>query len=37
MMSLMFFIEMKMKMLGALKIFVHIEGPPFLEENYQME
>ena len=31
MMSLLFFIEMKIKTLDALKIFVHIEGPPFLE------
>ena len=31
------FIEMKIKTLGALKIFVHIEGPPFLEGHYQME
>jgi len=37
MMSLLFFIEMKIKTLGALKIFVHIEEPPFLEGHYQME
>ena len=37
MMSLLFFIEMKIKTLGVLKIFVHIEGPPFLEGHYQME
>ena len=37
MMSLSFFIEMKIKTLGALKIFVHIEEPPFLEGHYQME
>ena len=37
MMSLLFFIEMKIKTLGVLKIFVHIEEPPFLEGPYQME
>jgi len=36
MMSLLFFIEMKIKKLGVLKIFVHIEGPHFLEGQYQM-
>ena len=30
-------ILIKIKTLGALKIFVHIEGPPFLEGHYQME
>ena len=34
MMSLLFFIEMRMKTLGALKIFVHIGEPLFWEENY---
>ena len=34
MMSLLFFIEMKMKTLGVSKIFVHIGGPLFLKENY---
>ena len=37
MMSLLFFIEMRMKTLGALKIFVHIEEPLFWEGHYQME
>ena len=36
-MSHLFFIEMRMKTLGALKIFVHIGEPPFMEEQYQME
>ena len=30
-------VEMRMKMLGALKIFAHIGVPPFWEEHYQME
>ena len=37
MMNPLFFIEMKIKTLGALKIFAHIEVPPFWEEHYQME
>ena len=36
-MSLLLFIEMRIKTLGVLKIFVHIGGPLFLKEHYQME
>ena len=37
MMSLLLFTEMRMKMLDALKIFVHIGGPLFLKDHYQRE